>query len=205
MAVPELETGLYEVLLTTALERQISNLDNSILAPEMRALANAEAADRLARHLASVVTRPIAALPDEHRVEGGTRLVEQLIEQLATRSSTVVLETDLPLDPGRILAAILNRRPDGTPDALETPLTPLLDTTLLTNSPGEKRSAALRNLEHGSNVVLFARLSVSDRAFWCLGPATYVSHEGERPIAITWRLQHRLPGDLFAQFAAAVA
>lgn len=59
--------------------------------------------------------------------------------------------------------------------------------------------------EHGTNVVLFARLSTADRAFWCLGPATYVSHQGERPIAITWHLHHRLPGDLFAEFAAAVA
>jgi hypothetical protein len=59
--------------------------------------------------------------------------------------------------------------------------------------------------ETGTNVVLFARLSTADRAFWCLGPATYVSHQGERPIAIMWRLHHRLPGDLFAEFAAAVA
>jgi hypothetical protein len=57
----------------------------------------------------------------------------------------------------------------------------------------------------GTNVVLFARLRTDDRAFWCLGPATYVSHQGERPIAITWRLHHRLSGDLFAEFAAAVA
>jgi len=59
--------------------------------------------------------------------------------------------------------------------------------------------------DRGTNVVLFARLNTADRAFWCLGPATYVSHQGERPIAVTWRLHHRLPGDLFAQFAAAVA
>jgi hypothetical protein len=57
----------------------------------------------------------------------------------------------------------------------------------------------------GTNVVMFARLNTEERAFWCLGPATYVSHEGERPIAITWRLHHPLPGDLFAEFAAAVA
>ena len=36
-----------------------------------------------------------------------------------------------------MLAAILRRKPDGSPEALETPLTPLLDTTLLTNSRGE--------------------------------------------------------------------
>ena len=69
----------------------------------------------------------------------------------------------------------------------------------------EPAAATSSQREHGTNVVLFARLSTADRAFWCLGPATYVSHQGERPIAITWRLHHRLPGDLFAEFAAAVA
>jgi hypothetical protein len=57
----------------------------------------------------------------------------------------------------------------------------------------------------GSSVMLFARLRADDRAFWFLGPATYVSRESEQPMAITWRLRHPLPGDLFAQFAAAVA
>ena len=74
--------------------------------------------------------------------------------------------------------------------------------TSLDSAAGQRYTA---QAERGTNVVLFARLSVNDRAFWCLGPATYVSHQGERPIAITWRLRHRLPGDLFSQFAAAVA
>jgi hypothetical protein len=38
-----------------------------------------------------------------------------------------------------------------------------------------------------------------------LGPADYVSHEGERPIAITWRLQNPIPADLFEQFKVAAA
>ena len=59
--------------------------------------------------------------------------------------------------------------------------------------------------EEGSSIMLFGRLRPEDRAFWFLGPATYVRHQGERPMAITWRLQFPLPGDLFAQFAAAVA
>lgn len=57
----------------------------------------------------------------------------------------------------------------------------------------------------GTHIFLFARVRADDRAFWFLGPATYVRHEGERPMAITWRLDHPLPGDLYAQFAAAVA
>ena len=57
----------------------------------------------------------------------------------------------------------------------------------------------------GTSIMLFARLRSDDRAFWFLGPASYVKHESELPMAVTWRLDHSLPGDLFAQFAAAVA
>lgn len=57
----------------------------------------------------------------------------------------------------------------------------------------------------GSKVMLFARHRADERAFHFLGPATYVSHEGELPMAVTWRLAHALPGDVFASFAAAVA
>ncbi len=59
--------------------------------------------------------------------------------------------------------------------------------------------------ERGSDVLLFARHRQSDRAFYFLGPATYLSHRSECPMAVTWRLQHPLPGDLYASFAAAVA
>jgi hypothetical protein len=57
----------------------------------------------------------------------------------------------------------------------------------------------------GTSIMLFARLRSDDRAFWFLGPASYVKHESELPLAVTWRLDHPLPGDLFAQVAAAVA
>jgi hypothetical protein len=72
----------------------------------------------------------------------------------------------------------------------------------------EESETGLRYRHHerdGSSVMLFCRLRQTDRAFWFLGPATYVHHEGERPMAITWRLLHALPGDLFQSFAAAVA
>ena len=73
-------------------------------------------------------------------------------------------------------------------------------TTSLASPTGQRY---LNHQALGSKVLLFARLRSDDRAFWCLGPATYVSHESERPIAITWQLDHRLPVDLFTQFAAA--
>jgi hypothetical protein len=61
------------------------------------------------------------------------------------------------------------------------------------------------HVAEGSSIMLFARERADDRAFWFLGPATFVSFEDEKPMAITWRLERALPGDLFASFAAAVA
>ena len=57
----------------------------------------------------------------------------------------------------------------------------------------------------GSWVLLFARHTTEERAFYFLGPAKYVSHVGELPMAVTWKLDQPLPGDLFQAFAAAVA
>jgi hypothetical protein len=75
--------------------------------------------------------------------------------------------------------------------------------TLRADSPTGRRYQD--HVAMGRSIFLFARTGVDDRAFWFLGPATYVQHEGERPMAITWRLETPLSGDLFAAFAAAVA
>jgi hypothetical protein len=40
---------------------------------------------------------------------------------------------------------------------------------------------------------------------WNLGLVDYVSHEGERPMGITWRLRQATPEDLFVETAAVVA
>ena len=47
------------------------------------------------------------------------------------------LAAEIPIAPGQVLQSILRHRPDGTPEIVERPLTPLLDTTVLTNAPGE--------------------------------------------------------------------
>lgn len=60
----------------------------------------------------------------------------------------------------------------------------------------------IHHKEKASRVFLFARETVG-RPFWFLGPAEYVSHEGERPMSITWKLLTPLPNDLFGMMAAA--
>lgn len=50
-------------------------------------------------------------------------------------------------------------------------------------------------------MLLFAREIQQDAfgtaPYLFLGPATYVSHEGERPIAISWQPKHPMSTDLF--------
>lgn len=49
----------------------------------------------------------------------------------------------------------------------------------------------------------FGELWVGGRRPRAFGPASYVRHESELPMAITWRLHHPLPGDLYAKLRAA--
>ena len=53
----------------------------------------------------------------------------------------------------------------------------------------------------GSDVVLFLRETANDdvgtAAYLCAGSSTYLSHQGERPIAITWQLARAMPEPAF--------
>lgn len=60
------------------------------------------------------------------------------------------------------------------------------------------------------SVALFIRTAKKDAAgrtipYFCAGTATYVEHQSERPIQITWNLHHPLPGDTFTTYRAAIA
>ncbi len=75
----------------------------------------------------------------------------------------------------------------------------------VTRADSETGRRYQEHARRGSHVLLFARLNTDERAFHFLGPARYVRHESEQPMAITWKLEYRLPGDLYQAFAAAVA
>jgi superfamily II DNA or RNA helicase/HKD family nuclease len=78
-------------------------------------------------------------------------------------------------------------------------------TTSVNSATGQRY---LNHRAQGSNILIFARekkqneLGTSPYLF--LGPATYTTHTGDRPIAITWRLDHPMPTELF-QSASVVA
>ncbi|MGA9491412.1 MAG: DUF3427 domain-containing protein, partial [Mycobacterium sp.] len=79
-------------------------------------------------------------------------------------------------------------------------------TTSSTSPTGQRY---IHHRERGSHILLFVRqaktnaLGTSPYVF--LGPADYVSHEGDRPMAITWRLRQPMPTEVYQASTAAVA
>ncbi len=65
----------------------------------------------------------------------------------------------------------------------------------------------LNHRELGSSILLFVRdgktNEMGTEPYMFLGPASYVGHTGDRPIAITWKLEHPMPFEVFT--AARVA
>jgi superfamily II DNA or RNA helicase/HKD family nuclease len=78
-------------------------------------------------------------------------------------------------------------------------------TTSVTSATGQRY---INHRAQGSNILIFTRehklneLGTSPYLF--LGPATYTTHTGDRPIAITWKLTHPMPTEIF-QAASVVA
>ncbi len=130
----ELPAGLYEVLVTEGLKARLDALADAV-PTEQGALHAAEAPDRIAWHLSREIERALSDVREPNRARVGIEVARALLDRLGE-----LVEVDAsiaPVDPATVLHAILGRRPDGSPETLAEPLIPLLDTTLLTNAPGE--------------------------------------------------------------------
>ena len=136
MTAEQQKPGIREALVTARLTRALEASDQSLI-PEITALGEGEASDRISRHVARLLARVIDGSPDSQRVEVGIRLARQMLSHLSNVAQQPDLEDDSPGEPGEILAALLRRQPDGSAEMIERPLTPLLDTTVFTNAPGE--------------------------------------------------------------------
>lgn len=126
--------GLYEVLMTAGLTSRLDSL-GSTTPFEQRSLHHAEAADRIALHLSRQIEAALSDVPDSERARVGVEVARALLARLGD-----FLEVDpavVPISPATVLHAILTRSPDGSPAPIAAPKIPLLDTTLLTNAPGE--------------------------------------------------------------------
>jgi len=132
--VDEPAPGLYESLVTEGLKTRLDQLVDRVPI-EQRALRVAEASDRIALHLSRQIAAALDDVSDDERVDVGIRVARALFERLG---ELVKVDPDVvPIAPAAVLHAILRRLPDGSAEPLSEPLIPLLDTTLLTNAPGE--------------------------------------------------------------------
>lgn len=80
--------------------------------------------------------------------------------------------------------------------------------TTRVDSPSGRRYLEQRT--NGVRILLAVRTARTDpwgatKPYVLLGPADYVSHQGERPIAITWRLRNPIPADVYEDFKVATA
>ncbi len=119
----------------------------------------------------------------------------------------VVYVPDLDVDA--FFVTLQKSEADYSPSTMyrDYPISPTLfhwesqSVTTVASTPGQ------RYLTGTSTKLIFVRQRRLDESgtspYLFAGPARYVTHSGERPIAITWQLEHPLPADVFA--AATVA
>ncbi len=138
-AVPRrLDEGLYELLITEGIAEALA-ADDRRLTEAREALRPAEAPDRVALHTSRALERALSMVPEADRVTVGVLVARALLARLDELIAKADAARDSPVEPASVLRALLRRRPDGTADPITQPCTPLLDTALLTNAPGEPR------------------------------------------------------------------
>ena len=137
MTTEPLRPGLREALITPRIQRGIAEAVALRLAVDAGDLENAEASDRVSRHVAEVLARAIEEAPEHQRAAEAVRLARRLLFELDPLSPSMGVGDDVPIEPGSVLRALLRLLPDGTHEPIERPLTPLQDTTVLTNARGE--------------------------------------------------------------------
>jgi superfamily II DNA or RNA helicase len=155
--------GLYEVLITEALQAELLTLSEP-LEPRRSPLRPAEAADRIALHIGRVIERAIESLDEPERARVGASLARRLVDLIGESVGQNDLAPERPLASSEVLRALLGRLPDGRAETITEPLIPLLDTTLLTNAPGEPRVGSqiveeIRSADRIDAVLAFIRHS----------------------------------------------
>ena len=109
-----------------------------------------------------------------------------------------------------LMATLKKSEADYSPTTMyrDYPISPTLFHWESQNATTVASPTGQRYLNGTSNVLMFVRDTHQDelgtKPYLFLGPIDYVSHQGERPIAITWRLHRPIPTDIFQAASVAV-
>jgi hypothetical protein len=108
-----------------------------------------------------------------------------------------------PLNVDALFVTLKKSEADYSPTTMyrDYPISPILFHWESQNATSVSSPTGQRYLTGTSTVLLFCRIEhkaeFDTAPYAFLGPASYVSHVGERPIAITWRLRHAMPSNFF--------
>lgn len=107
------------------------------------------------------------------------------------------------LDVDAFFVTLKKSEADYSPTTMyrDYPISPTLFHWESQNATSIASPTGQRYLTGTSTVLLFCRIEhkgeYDTAPYVFLGPTTYVSHVGERPIAITWKLRHPMPTEFF--------
>ncbi|NHN35738.1 DUF3427 domain-containing protein [Pseudomaricurvus alcaniphilus] len=136
------KVGLYESIITDLIGRELASLDGESIYVKTQKIDPAEIGDRLALHIGKVMERALSTVTDKDRIDVGIQLARKIVSHIESSVTKAGVLGDVPINTNEFLSAILPFNPDGSIAEMGRPLTPLLDTTLLTNAPGEPRVGA---------------------------------------------------------------
>ncbi len=165
MAPTPLRPGLYDAVIDAALRRRIDALNVDLLADEDH-LDDADVPDRLSRLFGDILRAALEATPD--RADRAQLMVG--LRQILQNAQTDPLEEGLLKLPGtdsplsRLLEVRARRSGLGATQPTRRPTTPLADSTLLINAPGEpalaqELQAELASADRADLLIAFVKWS----------------------------------------------
>ncbi|HEV7239885.1 MAG TPA: hypothetical protein VGQ36_11645 [Thermoanaerobaculia bacterium] len=141
----KLPDGLYDLLVTQAIEHEIAQLGQKRRA-DTEPLEPADSHLLLARHIAGVIRNALREIPEEERVHRQTQISNEILRSVSVSLPQQFADDDYVAEPPQRLAAVYpidalkSRRP-------AAPEIPLSQSDLLVNARDEPRIGAVLERE----------------------------------------------------------
>ncbi len=158
----DLQAGLYDTLLSEALVERVGDLGARRLRARLDDVDPAELPDRIAEVVGEWAREAVAAAPTADRIEAAVAVASAVLETL-TASQHLGDAVDRRLTSSlQRLIAVESLAPSGDAIRIARPLTPLRDTTLMTNgrdqpTVGREIGAEIESADHIDVVLAFIR------------------------------------------------
>ncbi|MHB1193491.1 MAG: DUF3427 domain-containing protein [Longimicrobiales bacterium] len=160
-----LRPGLYDAVIDAALRHRIDGLDSDLLADEDR-LDDADVPDRLSRLFSDILRTALDATHEQadraHLIEGLRQILREAQADLLEDGQLELPGTDSPVS--RLLEVRARRSGLGATHPSRRPTTPLADSALLVNAPGEpalaqELQAELASADRADLLIAFVKWS----------------------------------------------